>query len=154
MGLQGPIAIILFGINRDCTSDFRSFMQIFTWPLEFRSRAVSEMASDAAQLRSSRGQVKNFTNDLKLLVQSRFIPNKRMAIGPWSPQNFRSPYCSGLVVYFSFDCLKGSSGTGRGSLHNRYCGGFLSTLHEGTLNDQVRDCTLPVSLGWDTRKFE
>ena len=40
MGLQGPIAILLFGINRDCTSDFRSFVRIFTWPLELRSRAV------------------------------------------------------------------------------------------------------------------
>ena len=50
-----------------------------------------EMASETCQLQSSRGQVKNRINDLKSLVQSGFIPNKRMAIGPWSPQNFRSP---------------------------------------------------------------
>ena len=52
---------------------------------------VSEAISETARLRSSRGQVKICINDLKSLVQSRFIPNKRMAIGPWSPINFRSP---------------------------------------------------------------
>ena len=53
------------------------------------STPTPEMGSETAQLRSSRGQVKMRVNDLKSLVQSRFIPNKRMAIGPWTQKNFR-----------------------------------------------------------------
>jgi len=57
---------------------------------------------------------------------------------------------SGSSCTEDYIMIEGSSGTGRGSLHNRYCGGFLSTLHEGTLNDQVRDCTLPFEVSFVT----
>ena len=41
--------------------------------------------------------------------------------------------------------LLGSSGTGSGTLQNRYCGGFLNPSNGLTVNAPVRDCTQPVS---------
>ena len=40
--------------------------------------------------------------------------------------------------------LLGSSGTGSGTLQNRYCGGFLNPSNGLTVNAPVRDCTQPV----------
>ena len=91
------MCILLFGINRNSPSDFRSLARIFLLPLELQSWAVREAITGVAQLRSSKGRRKIRARDLKLLGEFRFIPNKRMHIEPKTSQKFRSPYRSGLT---------------------------------------------------------
>ena len=86
------MCILLFGINRNSPSDFRSLARIFLLPLELQSWAVREAITGGAQLRSSKGRRKIQARDLKLVGEFRFIPNKRMHIEPKTSQNFRSPH--------------------------------------------------------------
>ena len=113
------MCILLFGINRNSPSNFRSLARIFLLPLELRSWATPVMASLTAQLWSSKGRRKIRARDLKSLGELRFIPNKperarsrtlfkTFPLAPWvmefkkafQPFVLHTPCSSGLMLHF------------------------------------------------------
>ena len=53
-------------------------------------------------------------------------------------------------IFFSTTYYVATSGTGSGTLQNRYCGGFLSATAGAIGNDVVRDCTGPFEASFVT----
>ena len=94
------MCILLFGINCNSPSDFRSLAQIFLLPLELQSWAVREAITGVAQLWSSKGRRKIRARDRKLLGELRFIPNRSMHT---EPKNLPNISLALLPVYLK--CL-------------------------------------------------